>query len=352
VTRRTPWIRATLAIPTAAFGLAVRARNAWYDRPAASQRATIPVVSIGNLAVGGTGKTPLVAWIARKLRAAGVVPAVVSRGYGGSAGPGPLVVSTGSGPRVNARTCGDEPHLLARSLEGTIVVVGSDRIEGARSAAAAGAGVVLLDDGFQHRRLARDLDIVVLDGRAPVDDGRLLPQGSLREPPAALRRAQMVVLTRLQEADLASGAIQTVRSAGYSGPIVRAGHRTTGFQDVAGAACPAPARALAFCGIGDPDLFRGDLAAAGVAVARFHAYRDHHPYTVAGWNELLAEGEALGVPLVTTEKDLSRLEAAVGAALAGSPLIVLKIETVVWDAARLWDAVRQAVAAHSTGAAR
>jgi tetraacyldisaccharide 4'-kinase len=345
-------ISAALAIPAAAYAAVIRLRNAWYDRPGAIRRVEVPVISVGNLAVGGTGKTPLVAWIARRLQAEGLVPAVVSRGYGGTAGPGPLVVSTGGGPRVNARTCGDEPHLLARSLKGVIVVVGADRIEGARCAAAAGAGVVVLDDGFQHRRLARDLDIVVLDGRAPFADGHLLPRGPLREPPVALGRAQMVVLTRVREADPAQDAVDSVRAAGYSGPIVRAGHRTTGFQDVSGGECPPPGRALAFCGIGDPLLFRGDLEAAGVVADRFRAFRDHHPYTLADWEALLAEGRAAGVPLITTEKDLSRLEAAVGASLTGSPLVVLRIETVVWDEARLLDAVRGAVAAHAGSAPR
>jgi tetraacyldisaccharide 4'-kinase len=330
----------------------VRLRNAWYDRPGAATRASIPVISVGNLSVGGTGKTPLVAWIAQRLRGDGLVPAVVSRGYGGTAGAGPLVVSTGEGPRVNARTCGDEPHLLARSLKGVIVIVGADRIEGARTAAAAGAGAVVLDDGFQHRRLARDLDIVALDARAPFGDGRLLPLGSLRESPAALRRAQLVVLTRVRENHPATRAIEAVRNAGYSGKIVRAGHRSTGFTDATGAKREAPQRALAFCGIGDPGLFREDLASAGVITAGFHAFRDHHPYTITGWDALIAEAKAKGVPLVTTEKDLSRLEAAAGASLARAEVAVLRIEAVIWDEQRLLDAVGGALAAHAGGASR
>lgn len=342
--RRSTAAGVALALPAAAFAAVVRIRNAWYDRPTATRRASVPVISIGNLAVGGTGKTPLVAWIARHLQEDGLVPAVVSRGYGGKAGPGPLLVSTGEGPRVNARTCGDEPHLLARSLKGVIVVVGADRIEGARCAASAGAGVVLLDDGFQHRRLARDLDIVVLDSRAPFGDGHLLPRGFLRERPEATARAQLVVLTRVREGDRAAGAIQAVHAAGYSGPIVRAGHRTAGFHDAAGAECATPARVLAFCGIGNPGLFRGDLQAAGCATAGFHAFRDHHPYTLSGWEALIAEAKALGVPLVTTDKDLSRLQATAGASLARAPLVVLRIETVVWDERLLLDAVRGATA--------
>jgi tetraacyldisaccharide 4'-kinase len=345
--RRSPLATALLIPPAAAFGLAVRLRNAWYDRPSAARAAGVPVFSVGNLAVGGTGKTPLVAWLARRLQAAGMVPAVVSRGYGGTAGPGPLLVSTGEGPRVNARTCGDEPHLLARTLPGTIVVVGSDRVEGARRAASAGASVVILDDGFQHRRLARDLDIVVLDGRAPLDAGRLLPAGLLREPPDALRRAHVVVLTRIREGDLAAPATDAVRRSGFGGPVLRAGHRTTGFAAANGAASHPPPRAIAFCGIGDPHLFRADLEAAGVAVAALHTFRDHHPYTMADWTALLAAAQAKRVPLVTTEKDLSRLAATLGASLAGAPLLVMRIEAVVWDAVPLWEAARRALAARS-----
>jgi tetraacyldisaccharide 4'-kinase len=352
VTRRSPAAAAVLAIPTAAFGVAVRLRNAWYNRSGVAVRAPVPVISVGNLAVGGTGKTPLVAWIARRLRGEGLVPAVVSRGYGGTAGVGPLVVSTGEGPRVNARTAGDEPHLLARALKGVIVIVGSNRIEGARSAAAAGAGVVVLDDGFQHRRLARDLDLVALDARAPFADGHLLPRGSLREPPYALRRAQVVILTRVREDDAATAAIDAVRRTGYGGPIVRAGHRIAGFSDAAGARRDPPKRALAFCGIGDPALFREDLAAAGVTTEGFHAFRDHQPYTLAGWDALVAEARGKGVALVTTEKDLSRLEAAAGASLARAELAVLRIEVVVWDEKRLLDAVRGALLAHAGNPAR
>jgi tetraacyldisaccharide 4'-kinase len=350
--RRSLFSGATLSTPAAVFAAVVRLRNAWYDRRGPSGRAPVPVISIGNLAVGGTGKTPLVAWIARHLQADGLVPAIVSRGYRGRAGPGPLVVSTGEGPRVNARTCGDEPHLLARSLRGVIVIVGADRIEGARCAAAAGAGVVLLDDGFQHRRIARNLDIVVLDARAPFGSGHFFPWGILRERPASLVRAHLVVLTRVREGDRAGSAIDLVRATGYSGSIVRSGHRSVGFHDAVGAPCASPASALAFCGIGDPDLFRDDLKAAGCDTAAFRVFRDHHPYTLSRWEALIAEAKTLGVPLVTTDKDFSRVQAAAGASLARAPLLVLRIETVVWDERVLLDAVRRAAGAHGGIATR
>lgn len=343
MSRRAVLAAAGLSIPAAAYGAVMRARNLWYDRPGAVTHAPVPVISVGNLAMGGTGKTPLVAWIARRIRTLGLQPAVVSRGYGGNAGPGPVLVSTGEGPRVNARACGDEPHLLARSLPGTIVIVGSDRVEGARAAAGAGAGIVILDDGFQHRRLARDLDILVLDGRAPFADGHLLPWGTLREPASSARRAQLVVLTRLRQDDPASGAMREVKAAGFTGPIISAGHRATGFYDTEGKPQAAPAKALAFCGIGNPGLFRRDLEAAKVVVTRFQAFRDHHPYTIPEWNALTAEARAQNVPLVTTDKDLSRLAASAGASLNAAPLLVLRIEAAVWDEAELVTALRTVV---------
>lgn len=336
-----------LAAPAALYGLAVRARNRWYDRSSAVRRASIPVISVGNLAVGGTGKTPLVAWLASRLQSAGQVPAIVSRGYGGTAGRGPLLVSTGGGPRVDARQSGDEPFHLARALPGAIVVVGADRVAGVRAAAGSGATVALLDDGFQHRRLGRDLDVVVLDGRGPFANGRLLPAGPLREPPSSLRRADLVVLTRLAEGDTAERPTGLVREAGFTGPVARAGHRRTGFVTSSGQSADPPTRALAFCGIGDPASFREDLIAAGTAVVGFEAFRDHHPFDAATWRELLDRARRAGASLVTTEKDLARLLTLDEPLLAGAPLLALRIEACVWDEGVISDAVRGALAARA-----
>ena len=333
-----------LSVPAAAYGLAVRLRNAWYDRADTRHRAPIPVVSVGNLAVGGTGKTPLVAWIAKHLRAEGCAPAIVSRGYGGTAGPGPVLVSIGAGARVDARVCGDEPFLLARSLPGVIVVVGADRVEAARAAAAAGASMAILDDGFQHRRLARDLDVVALDGRAPFGNRRLLPAGPLREPPSASRRADLIVLTRLSASDPAAAAIEAARAAGFGGPIVRAGHTAVGFVDSAGAPAAAPRDAVAFCGIGDPDLFRSDLEAVGTRLAGFETFRDHHAYDLATWDRLAAWARGQGVPLVTTEKDVARLGALPGWRADAAPILALRIEAAIWDQGSLLGAVHRAIA--------
>ena len=338
-------IASTLLAPAELiFRGAVRARNAWFDRPGHAERVPVPVVSVGNLSVGGTGKTPIVAWLARRLAALGEAPAIVSRGYGGTAGPGPLVVSAGDGPRLDARVAGDEPLLLARAVREAIVVIGADRVEGARTAASMGATVVLLDDGFQHRRLARDLDVVLLDGRRPFAKRRLLPAGVLREPPSSLRRAGVVLLTRLASDDAAAKAKELVRKTGFAGPIVRAGHVPLGFVGRDGRTVPRPERVVAFCGIGDPDRFRADLTAVGVAVLAFHPFRDHHVLSAPEIRRLADESRRLSAPLATTEKDLVRLEPAGPRPWGDATLLALTIEPRVWDERGLVDAVRRAMA--------
>ena len=316
------------------YGAVVALRNRRYDRALAPcERASVPVVSVGNLTVGGTGKTPLVAFLAEQLVSAGLRPAIVSRGYGGSAGRGPLVVSAGEGPLVGAAVAGDEPVWLARRVPGALVVVGADRPAGAREAAARGASIVLLDDGFQHRRLRRDLDVVLLDANDPFGGGRLLPAGRLREPLASLRRADVVIVTRSEPGRLPPEIEELVRRHNAAAPILLAGHRPAGFVDAAGRAVPTPRRALAFCGIGAPHAFRRDLERAGVEVVGLEAFRDHHRYRRGEIDTLRERARAGGAELVTTEKDLARLDPVIG-------LTALRIEVFVERAAALVDRVR------------
>jgi tetraacyldisaccharide 4'-kinase len=329
----------TLLAPLAwVYGTAVRARSRRYDREGASRRAPIPVLSVGNLAAGGTGKTPMVAWLVRCLAAEGRKPAVVTRGYGGRAGKGPLLVSSGDGPLAGPEVSGDEPVLLARALPGVSVLAGSDRLAGASAAAAEGADVVVLDDGFQHRRLARDLDLVLLDGTEPFGNGRLLPAGPLREPKEALARASAVIVTRCRPAaDLSAIAAEVARHA-PGVPVFRAGHRRLGFAAASGAPAARPARAVAFCGIGNPVPFLRDLEEEGVDVIAARVFADHHPYQrreIRGLEKLAARH---GAALVTTEKDLVRVPTA-----TGGPVLALRIETVVHDAEPLVALVRAAL---------
>jgi tetraacyldisaccharide 4'-kinase len=303
-----PLALALLQAPALLYRMAVALRNRRYDRPGAAESAGIPVVSVGNLTVGGTGKTTLVAWIASRLQEEGRRPAVVSRGYGGRSGRGPCLVSDGSGPRLPSRVAGDEPVLLARRLPGVPVIVGSDRVAGARAAREAGADVVVLDDGFQHRRLARDLDLVLLDVRDPFGSYRLLPAGPLREPVSSLRRADAVILTRSRPDEPFPVIERVIRRHGASLPVLRAGHRVAGFVDPSGAPRPAPERVVAFCGIGHADAFFEDVARGGVELCAWRRFPDHHRYTRGDLDEVASLAARHAAVPVTTEKDVCRLD--------------------------------------------
>jgi tetraacyldisaccharide 4'-kinase len=333
----------TLLRPIAGvYGRLVALRNRRYDDLRRVHHVAAPVLSVGNLTVGGTGKTPLVAWLASRLRAGGRWPAVVSRGYGGRAGRGPLVVSTGEGPRVPSGVSGDEPWLLAATLPGVRVVVGSDRRRGAEEALRLGADTVILDDGFQHRRLGRDLDIVLLDAGDPFGGDALMPAGRLREAPSGLGRADVILVTRDPTPQRLEEVTRIAREHNTDAPVLAAGHLRVGFFDSAGRAVPRPERVVAFCGIGNPGLFRADLEAEGSEIIRLDAYRDHHVYTDAELRGLRREAAAVNAALVTTEKDLARLGDRSRAA-PGPEISVLRVAAVVYDSDRLDRAVSSAL---------
>ena len=335
---RNPLAVALLTPPALLYRAAVALRNRRYDRPGQAVHPGIPVISVGNLTVGGTGKTPLTAWIAERLLEEGRRPAIVSRGYGGTSGRGPCIVSRGTGPLVSAEVAGDEPVLLARRLPGVLVVVGSDRVGGASAARAAGADVLVLDDGFQHRRLARDLDLVLLDARDPFGGNRLLPSGPLREPIQSLRRAGAVVLTRCRAGESFAFLQRVIRRHAGDVPVLHAGHRTAGLWDAAGTSRATPARAVAFCGIGGPDDFFADLAALGIEVAATRAFPDHHRYRETDLAAIAALAAAQGAVPVTTEKDLARLSEP--QRLQG--LLALRIEAEPHEPERLLSLLRGA----------
>lgn len=273
-----------------------------------TRRLGRPVISVGNLAVGGTGKTPLTAHIARHLQAQGKQVAVLSRGYGGSSSGTPRIVSDGETVYLTPAEAGDEPSLLARQLPGVMVVVGADRYAAGRLAERELApDVFILDDGFQHLRLHRDLNILLLDCRNPYGNGRTLPAGPLREPVAASARADLVVLTRCEEGSLAVAIPGDV-------PVLAAGHRLSGIVPLEGGESrPLSAlygeRVLAFAGIADPDRFFSGLAEAGIDLSGSLSLPDHAVYngrTIAGIRQLFRSTGA--TCLVTTAKDAVKLE--------------------------------------------
>jgi tetraacyldisaccharide 4'-kinase len=300
------------------YGAAVRLRNAGYRMGwLHSERVSVPVVSVGNLTVGGTGKTPCVEYVAGFYRARDLRVAVLSRGYGTAGGRN------------------DEALVLEENLPDVPHLQGADRVRWARAAIEElESEVLVLDDGFQHRRLARDLDLVLVDATCPWGHGYLLPRGLLREPPAALRRAGVVVLTRCDQVD--SPDRQRLRAAVHQlapdVPVVETAHRPVALLDARRSNWPLEGvrggPIAAFCGIGNPRAFRRTLDDLGAALCAFREYPDHHPYTRDDVEELRrwARGLPRDSVVVTTQKDLVKLRLP---DLEGRPLKALRIRLQV-----------------------
>ncbi|MGA7789870.1 MAG: tetraacyldisaccharide 4'-kinase [Xanthobacteraceae bacterium] len=256
-------------------------------------RARLPVICLGNLTVGGAGKTPAAIAVAQLLHAAHERPFFLSRGYGGGLS-GPVRVN----PAIHlARDVGDEPLLLSR-LAPTIVA--RDRVAGIKLAQFAGAGVVVMDDGLQNSALVKDLTIIVVDGRRGVGNGHIIPAGPMRAPLGLqLERAQALIVVGAP--DGAALVLDRARRRGLN--IFHA--RFDPDRNVIAAI--GRRKVLAFAGIGDPEKFFATLAAAGIDVADRASFPDHHRYTAAQARDLIARAQAKNRMLVTTEKDLVRL---------------------------------------------
>jgi len=313
----------------AAFGRVAAARNRRLDAGRGVHRAAIPVISVGGLTVGGGGKTPTALAVAGMLVAMGRSVAIASRGYGGRPGRDPLRVR----PDLDWRRVGDEPLILARTLSGVPVYAHPNRVRSAARAAADGADALVLDDGFQHRRLHRDLDVVALDASEPLGNGCLLPAGPLREPVSALGRAGAIWLTRADQtaeheltrarelaarhAPTAALVLGAFRAEGLI-PLGRAGERS--LDDLRGA------RVHLLAGIGAPDGFVRTARSLGARVVGRSFFPDHHPYRAADLRRVAAAAGDADLVL-TTEKDAVRL---VGLPLTGSlPVHYLRVRPAV-----------------------
>ncbi len=256
-------------------------------------RAGVPVVCIGNPTLGGSGKTPTALALARLLIDAGERPYLLSRGYGGRLA-GPVTVDF---RHHRAEDVGDEPLLLARAAP---TIVARDRVAGARATRRAGAGVIVLDDGFQNPSLAKDLSILVVDGLRGIGNGKVFPAGPLRAPfEAQLARAQAVLVIGEGRA-----TASVTQAAGARGLALFSGRLQ---PDPATLTTLTGSRVLAFAGIGHPEKFFTTLSDAGIDVAVRRAFPDHHHFTAAEASALVAEAEQAGLSLVTTEKDFVRL---------------------------------------------
>jgi tetraacyldisaccharide 4'-kinase len=315
------------------YGAAVRLRARAYARGwLPSERLELPVISVGNVTFGGTGKTPTVIALARDLGRSGRRPAVLTRGYGRTTDE-PLVV-VGPEPGEPVERIGDEPAELARRLPGIPIVVDADRVRGGRRAIGLDSDVLLLDDGFQHLRLVRDLDLVLVDAADPWGGGRLPPRGRLREPLAALERASALLVTKLPPGDpgpLVGEIAATAAGHGARGPVLAARLRVVRVhdgRDWQDAAVLAGRRVLAFAGLGRPQGFGDLLREAGAEVVASRWFADHHRYSSAEVASVVAGARAAGAVPVTTGKDAVKLP-------ADAP--VWEVEVAMEPVAGSWD---------------
>ncbi|MBM3530867.1 MAG: tetraacyldisaccharide 4'-kinase [Alphaproteobacteria bacterium] len=318
---RPPGLASALLSPFAAIYGAIAARR--MDRP--GRDAGIPVVCIGNLTAGGAGKTPAAIAVARILRASGLRPFLLSRGYGGRL-PGPVQVDPA---RHTAADVGDEPLLLARAAP---TVVAHDRPAGAELAKAQGATVIAMDDGFQNPSLAKTLSIVVVDAQRGVGNGCVIPAGPLRAP----LDAQMAHAHAVLAVGAGQGAASVEAAARLRGLRVFHGRLV---PDMAAIADLLGTRALAFAGIGDPEKFFATAVDAGIDVRVRAPFPDHHRFRRAEAEALIAQAEREGLMLLTTEKDLARMAGDNDLVALARAARALPVTLVVEEAAAFRDLV-------------
>lgn len=308
-------------------------RRAWLR----SRRLPGTVISVGNLTAGGTGKTPMVLWIAQRLHAEGKRVGILTRGYRSR------IDQPGGVPQSDEVAIYRER--LAHHAE---LGVGADRFASGEALSRHGIQWFLLDDGFQHLRLARDVDVVLLDATDPFSGGWLLPAGMLREPKSALARADVIVITRSKH----TPAIEAVVRRFTNAPIF---HACTSLGDV----LPVPGessgdssaglsvdwrnkKAFAFCGIGNPRAFFDDLKRWGANIAGQASFPDHHPFTSADAAKLEGQARAAGAEIfICTEKDVFNLKSAHFSTL---PVLFVRMDLAIVDAERFWRAVQSTIA--------
>ena len=326
------------------YGLIVTIRN-WFYAVGAFKARTLPcrVISVGNIAVGGTGKTPAVIALAKHLQNEGERVAILLRGYKRQSREKVTIVSDGERVCASLRESGDEADMLARHLNGVPIIVGRQRYQTGQVALECfGVDVLLLDDAFQHRQLARDVDILTVPTERPFGNAaKLLPAGTLREPPAALRRADIILLTHSGTADVLHAKERMQRLA-PNALILESIHQPVSIYPLtadkstkkANILNPEKAlegkRILAVCGIGNPDAFVTTLMRCSAENVELLAYPDHHVYTAADLGQMDSAFQAAQADLiVTTQKDEGKLEPFV--VDTELPICVLEVALVITE---------------------
>jgi tetraacyldisaccharide 4'-kinase len=301
---------------SALYRAVTQTRLAAYNRGLLSvTKLPAPVISIGNLTTGGTGKTPLVEWVCRILARKHRKVCILTRGYGRSNGGSRVIVSDGFTVLTNSAEAGDEPLLLAQNLKGLAAVISDpNRIGAGRWAIDnLGAEVFVLDDGFQNLALARDLNILTIDATNPWGGGRLLPAGRLREPRSSLSRADCVVVTRADQSDELLSLESEIQRLIGSQPVVMSEMRVKDISRLKAERpeelVSVPQPAAAFCAVGNPESFFELLRRVGIDPVFTHTFRDHHRYTQADVDSLIHESRKAGArSVVTTAKDAVKLQ--------------------------------------------
>lgn len=330
------------------YNAMMRARTALYRKGLiASYSLGAPVISVGNITTGGTGKTPVVAWIAGALASTGLRVCILTRGYGRKDAGRRVLVSDGERVLAEASAGGDEPRLLAEMLKGQAAVLSDrDRVSAALWARRElGSEVFILDDGFQHLRVRRELDIVTVDATNPFGGGRLLPQGRLREPPASLKRADLIIITRSEQvADAHSIKREVERLSGRKNALIsrmRTGAvRPLTDQSQGSLSAPSSYRVAAFCALGNPQSFFKHLERTGFDLTHARAFTDHHLYTQGDIDALAREARERGAEaLLTSAKDAVKLRSL----RFQLPCFVVEIEFVFENETALREMILQAV---------
>ena len=329
-------VRAGAAVASRLYGLGAGLRRSLYAWGwLRVKKLPAPVVSVGNLTVGGTGKTPVTACLAKLFQGQGRKVCILSRGYGGQ-NRGVTCISDGRHTYKKPPEVGEEPYWLARTLPGVAVYTGACRYAAGLAAwQEFKPDLFLLDDGFQHFQLHRDLDLVLLDATAPFGNGSLLPRGPLREPLTALAAAQGLILTRF-DPERHQAQMAAIRAAFPDKPVLTASIIPVSVTAYPGGQTDAPAAlrhraVMAFAGLARPEVFAATLQELGVDLKACQIFPDHHAYGPAELDRLAAAARSLGAEgLVTTGKDWARLGERWDGEL---PLWVLEVEARLGDAA-------------------
>jgi tetraacyldisaccharide 4'-kinase len=306
---------APLSLLAILYGWVVRTRIFFYRIGIyRTHSLSCKVISVGNITLGGTGKTPFVILLAEMIRDKGYRTAILSRGYKGEyAGPYG-VVSDGEKTLLDAVQAGDEPYLLAQKLKGVPIVVGKERLVSGRFVLDRfKPQVIILDDGFQHLSLKRDLNLLLMDSRHPFGNGKLFPRGELREPLTQMGRADAVILTKAEEDDIINNLRKRLMNSPKGVPLFQVCYRPRevrvwGEENGKDSSILEGRKVLAFAGLARPSSFQKTLSSLGSEILKFVVFPDHHPYSPGDLERLSAEALRAGAEaMITTEKDMVRM---------------------------------------------